>query len=104
MRFFGYFKGLPYERASKVNEEFDDYREFKNTIPKEKVIAHIESLMEWNTSLPTKDIFTGEKLWAGVYRDGDFVFPLDFLHYYKNYDIGIPYDYEAYLKTILPEE
>ena len=37
---------------------------------------------------------------AGQYIDGDFRFPLDFLHYYKNYNIGIPYEYEAYLKEI----
>ena len=104
MRFFGYFKGLPYERASKMNEEFDDYRKFKNTIPKEKVIAHIETLEAGLTSLPTKDIFTGEQLHAGLVIDGEFRFPLEFIHYYKNYDIGIPYDYEAYLKTILPED
>ena len=95
---FGYFKGLSYERAT---EDFEKYKDFRNDIPKEKVIAHIESLEEWLTSLPSEDIFTGEKLHAGKYEDGDFVFPLEFLHYYKNYDIGIPYEYEAYLKTIL---
>lgn len=46
-------------------------------------------------------MFTGEKLQEGVYQDGDFKFTLDFLHYYKNYDIGIPLEYEEYLKTIL---
>ena len=98
MTFFGYFKGLPYERAT---ESFDDYRRFKNDLSKEKIIAHIESLEEWLTSLPSYDIFTGEPLHAGMYIDGEFRFPYEFLHYYKNYDIGIPYDYEAYLKTIL---
>ena len=41
-----------------------------------------------------------DALKKGQYIDGDFRFPLDFLHYYKNYDIGIPYEYEAYLKEI----
>ena len=100
MILFGYFKGLPYKSAT---EEFEYYRGLKNTIGKDMVIAHIETLEEWNTSVPTKDIFTGEKLRAGQYHDGEFAFPLEFLHYYKNYDIGIPYEYEAYLKTILPE-
>lgn len=95
---FGYFKGLPYEDSE---ENFEDYRKFNNTIPKSKVIAHIESLEKGLTSLPTRELFTGEKLQAGIYEDGDFVFPLDFLHYYKHYDIGIPYSYEKYLKTIL---
>ena len=95
---FGYFKGMPYEDCE---ENFDDYRKLHNSISKAKVIAHIESLDKGLTSLPTKDLFTGEALQAGLYEDGEFVFPLDFLHYYKNYDIGIPLEYEAYLKTIL---
>lgn len=45
----------------------------------------------------SRDIFTGEKLTAGQYIDGEFRFPLEFLHYYKNYDIGIPPEYEEYL-------
>lgn len=95
---FGFFKGLPYEDSE---EKFEDYRGLKNSIPRDQVISHIESLDKGLTSLPTRDLFTGESLQAGIYLDGDFVFPLDFLHYYKNYDIGIPYEYEAYLKTIL---
>ena len=98
---FGYFKGLPYKIST---ENFEDYRKFRNDIPKEKVIAHIESLEQWLTSLPSKDMFTGEKLHAGLYEDGNFIFPLEFLHYYKNYDIGIPYEYEAYLKELFEAE
>lgn len=95
---FGYFEGLPYERAT---EDFDRYKSYRNEISKETVIGHIESLDEWLTSIPSEDMFTGEKLQAGKYMDGQFVFPLEFLHFYRNYDIGIPYEYEAYLKTIL---
>lgn len=98
MKSFGYFKWMPYEDSS---EEFGDYQKFKNGIPKEKVIAHMETLEKWATSLPTRDFFSGEPLLAGLFIDGEFVFPIDFLHYYKNYDIGIPYDYEEYLKGIL---
>ena len=36
----------------------------------------------------------------GLYDDGEFTFPLEFLHYHKYYDIGIPYEYEEYLKSI----
>ena len=89
---------MPYSIS---HENFDDYKRFKNKIPKEKVIEHIETLMPGHTSLPGRDPFTGETLYSGLYNDGNFVFPLDFLHYYKNYDIGIPYDYEAYLMEIL---
>lgn len=95
---FGYFRGMPYEDS---NEDFESYRNLKNSIPKDKVIAHIESLDIGLTSLPTKELFTGEPLQAGIYEDGEFIFPLDFLHYYKRYDIGIPYEYEKYLLTIV---
>ena len=98
MILFGYIKGMPYERAT---ESFEDYKQLRNDIPKEKVIAHMESLERWLTSLPSKDMFTGEKLHAGQCHDGEFRFPLEFLHYYKNDDIGIPHEYEAYLKTVL---
>ena len=98
MIFFGYFKGLPYEDSE---ESFDVYRTLRNNIPKQTVISHLESLDAGLTSLPSFDLFTGEPLHAGIFVDGDFVFPYEFLHYYKNYDIGIPYDYEEYLKSIL---
>lgn len=92
---FGYFEGLPYEES---RESFDSYREYQNTISKDTVIAYMEKLGFAITSLPSYDIFTGEKLQAGEYIDGEFSFPYEFLHYYKNYDIGIPYEYEEYLK------
>lgn len=95
MMYFGFFEGLPYKSAT---ESFDSYRRMKNKIPKEKVIAYIETLDVWATSEPSYEIFTGEKMRAGLFEDGDFTFPYEFLHYYKNYDIGIPYDYEAYLR------
>lgn len=98
MILFGYFKGMPYESAV---EDFEEYKKFKNQLSKEKIIEHIESLEEWLTSLPSYEIFTGEEMQAGQYQDGEFRFPLEFLHYYKNYDIGIPYEYEAYLKSVL---
>lgn len=94
---FGYFKGLPY---SKCNDNFEKYETYKNKLPRESVIAHIRSIDPWLACISTKDIFTGEKLTAGMYVDGDFRFPTDFLHYYENYDIGIPPEYEAYLVSI----
>ena len=97
MKSFGYFKGLPYPDA---DECFDDYKAFRNEIPKEKIIEHIETLEEWFTSLPSVEIFSGTQMQAGLYEDGEFVFPLEFLHYLKNYDIGVPYAYEEYLKTV----
>ena len=46
-------------------------------------------------------MFTGEAFNSGFYDDGEFKFPVDFLRYYKTRDIGIPYEYEEYLKKIL---
>lgn len=97
MKAFGYFKGLPYEDCE---EDFDRYRQFHNTIDKKAVIQHIKSLEEGLTTLLSYDFFTGEKLHTGIFNDGDFIFPSEFLHYYENYDIGIPYDYEEYLKSL----
>lgn len=95
---FGFFTGLPY--TTPCTENINDYKQFKNTLPKEAVIEHILSVEHGLTSLPSKDIFTGEKLHAGMFWDEEFTFPYEFLHYYKNYDIGIPYEYEEYLKSI----
>lgn len=95
---FGFWKGMPYGSAT---DEYKDFEQFKNTIDKEKVIRHIESLGNWMSSALSTDIFTGEQFNAGFYEDGKFRFPVDFLRYYKTKDIGIPYEYEEYLRTVL---
>lgn len=94
---FGFFEGLPYGDCAEV---FENYKKFHNKLSKETVIAHINTVENGLTSLPSYDVFTGEELQAGMFWDGDFTFPYEFLHYYKNYDIGIPYEYEEYLKSI----
>lgn len=93
---FGFFIGLPYETP--CDENFEEYKKFSNSISKEAVLKYLETVDFGLTTLPSYDIFTGEKLHAGMFWDGDFYFPYEFLHYYKNYDIGIPYEYEEYLK------
>lgn len=96
---FGYWQNQPYDGL--VTDEYDDFTKFKNTIDKKTVIEHIESLDDWLGSTQSHDIFTGEEFNCGFYIDGDFQFPVDFLRYYKTRDIGIPYEYEEYLKGIL---
>lgn len=101
---FGFFKGMAYGK-SYCTEDFETYRSFRNILPKEAVIAHIETLSAAYTSLYVTDMFTGVELGnGGLYDDGEFIFPIDFLHYYKNYDIGIPPEYEQYLEAILSDE
>ena len=95
---FGFWEGQPYKS---VTDGYEDFTNLKNTISKKKVIAYIESLDPWLGSTRSHDIFTGEEFNCGFYEDGEFQFPVDFLRYYKTRDIGIPYEYEEYLKTIL---
>lgn len=100
---FGFFKGMAYGE-SYCTEEFAAYRAFRNSLPKAVIIAHIETLPVAYASMRVTDIFTGASLGnGGLYNDGEYTFPIDFLHYYKNYDIGIPPEYEQYLKTKLPQ-
>ena len=95
---FGFWEGMPYGSRT---DHYEDFMAYKNTIDKSCVIEHVESLDDALATVMSTDIFTGEKFRAGIYEDGVFVFPVDFLRYYKTRDIGIPYEYEAYLKTIL---
>ena len=95
---FGFWEGMPYSAVTDSMEEFERYR---NTISKEIVIRRIESLPMGLSSAPSYDFFTGEEFNSGIYNDGEFTFPVDFLRYYKKCDIGIPPEYEEYLKTIL---
>ena len=96
--FWGYWKELPYDVDT--GETFEEYTKLRNTISREGVIRHLEKTPFSVMARVGEDIFTGERLELGQYEDGKFVFPWEFLHYYKNYDIGIPYEYEAYLKSI----
>ena len=96
--YFGFLEGTPYGEKT---DEFEDFKAIKNEIDKKTVIRHMESLDIGYASPRTKDLFTGEEFQVGIIHDGPFVFPVDFLRYYKSQDIGIPYEYEAYLKTIL---
>lgn len=97
-RLFGFWNGMPYGTTT---DQYEDFQQFKNSIDKEKVIHHIESLDDWTSGTMSTDIFTGEKFNAGFFEDGDFRFPVDFLRYYKTKDIGIPLEYEEYLKTVI---
>ena len=94
--YFGFFDEMPYGVTTDLFDDFKKYVQV-NTIDKNKVVQHIESLSFAATSAPTSDMFSGERLQAGIYEDEKFRFPVDFLHYYKKYDIGIPAEYEEYL-------
>ena len=93
---FGCFEGLQYD--DNCHETFEEYRKYHNILPKEVIIQHIEQLPIAYTSMRTYDLFTGEKIGnGGLYNDGIYTFPIDFLRYYKTMDIGIPPEYEQYL-------
>lgn len=98
MRIFGLFEGMKY---GKCEEKFDSYKEIKNQLNKADVLAYLKALpIAGIAPMSVEDIFTGEPLeQAGVIDDGEFRFPIDFIHYYEQYDIGIPKDYEEYIAS-----
>lgn len=99
MKYFGFFKDMKYGDICK--DDFDEYRKIQNHVAREKILNYIKNLpIAAIVPMTVEDIFDGEEIeQAGLYEDGDFTFPLDFLHYYKKYDIGIPLDYEKYIRT-----
>ncbi len=107
MKEFGFFKGMEYDECE---ESFDDFRGHKNKLSKKQVLEYLRKLEPALAPMVlTHDIFTGERLSSppGVFYDGEFCFPIDFIHYFEKYDIGIPLEYEEYLiteKGIIPEK
>lgn len=103
MIYFGFFKGMKY---GKCDEDFEDYKEIKNRIGRDKILRYLESLsVSAVAPISTEDIFDGEGIeQAGIYEDGNFTFPTDFLHYYQKYDIGIPEEYEKYISLKMMDE
>jgi hypothetical protein len=100
MKYFGFFKGMSYDDS---NEKFEDYKNIHNLVSKKKVLEYLKSLpVDCYGMFETKDIFTGEVLEpCALICDGDFTFPYDFIHYFENYDIGIPMEYENYIRNQL---
>ena len=98
MKYFGFFKGMKYGRCE---EEFESYKNIENHLSKEDVLNYIRNLpIAGVAPMSVEDIFSGKPLeQAGIIEDGKFTFPIDFLYYYENYDIGIPNDYENYIET-----
>lgn len=77
----------------------NDYFEFKNTINKSNVLKHLKSLKKLLATAIDHDVISGEPIKEpGLLIDGPYKMPRDFIHYYETYDIGIPYEYEKYLK------
>lgn len=80
--------------------EFDLFKKFKNKISKNDILNHIKKLKYTISGNETEvyDIFSNEKICiAGHYMDSNFMIAREFPYYFKNYDIGIPYEYEEYL-------
>lgn len=98
---FGCIKGFAYSKS--YVEDYDDYLNYHNKLNKSVIIKHIHTLRKDPAAgPPNKDMFTGETiLGPGLYVDGDFVFPSEFLYYFEKYDIGIPYEYEEYLINVI---
>lgn len=98
MQYFGFFKGMKY---GKCEDDFESYKKISNSMKKTDVLKHLKTLpIAGVAPMSVEDIFTGEPIeQAGIIKDGDFTFPIDFIHYYEKYDIGIPIEYEEYLSS-----
>ena len=97
---FGFFQGMEYD--DDCDDVFEDYKHYKNRLPKSMIAAHIRSLPMSVFSFAVTDIFTGEYDGNGaLYNDGPFIFPVQFLRYFETYDIGIPPEYEEYLIRVV---
>lgn len=98
MKYFGFFKGMKYGNCK---DNFEDFKKIRNEIPKTEVLKYIKNLpIAAVAPMSVEDIFDGQDIeQAGIIEDGDFTFPLEFIHYYEKYDIGIPKEYEDYITT-----
>lgn len=98
MKYFGFFEGTNYDICEGT---FEDYQKIKNKLDKEVILDYLKSLqISAICPMTARDMFTGEMIEnAGIYEDGDFTFPTDFIYYYERYDIGIPLDYERYIAS-----
>lgn len=98
MQYFGFFKGMKY---GKCEDDFELYKKINNSMKKTDVLKYLKTLpIAGIAPMSVEDIFTGEPIeQAGIIEDGDFTFPIDFIHYYEKYDIGISIDYEKYISS-----
>lgn len=98
---FGLFKGTPIGLNKDIAEDFEEYKKYKNNLDKKDVIKYMKSLKNtFLAPMDNYDIFTNKSIVsAGFVMDGDFAFSIDFIYYYENYEIGIPEEYENYIKT-----
>ena len=102
-KLFGMFEGSDMsfkDDFSYLNEKFEEYKELKNELPKDKILSYMKKLTPCCLApMINHDIFSKKIIPnPGFFEDGDFIFPTDFLYYFENYEIGIPYEYESFLK------
>ena len=92
-------------KYGKCEDDFEAYKNIKNHLNKSDVLSYIKALpIAGVAPMSVEDIFSGEQLeQAGIIEDGNFMFPIDFIHYYEKYDIGIPVEYEKHIELVLKE-
>ena len=95
--YFGFFNGMKYGKSC---DDFKSYKRIINDLSKTEILQYIKALpISAIVPMSVVDIFDGQIIeQAGIIEDGDFIFPLDFIHYYEKYNIGIPKEYENYIK------
>ncbi len=107
--FFGNFIEAyikPDKKFLELYDSIENYKNIKNKLDKKVILNYLTDYIENSgnvgyASWDIKDIYTGERIQRMYIRDGDFSFTGEFWHHYKNYDIGIPLEYEEYIKKKL---
>ena len=98
-KYFGYLRGMPYGQDL-CDETFDDYPIMETDEERPKLLLHLKQLTPALTSEPTYDLVTGKPLQGGMYEDGIYGFPTDFVHYYMRGIVGFPVEYMDYLRDM----
>ena len=97
-KFFGFFTGMPYGHGL-CDETFSDYPIVETEYEKSKIVEHISSIFPAVTSEPTYSLIDGTALQAGMYEDGQYCFPTDFLYYHSAGLVGFPAEYISDLRS-----
>lgn len=94
---FGFFEEGEYGYVSDKLEDMAKMGLFGIDLP--AFFERLETLEFGLSSAYVTNAFTGKKIRRGIYEDGKFCFPSDYVQYLKEGRVGFPAEYAAYLKT-----
>lgn len=107
---FGFFEGNLFKR---VTDSIHDMISIKNELPKKAIIDYIESRTDqlgYSTMCYSNDQFVDViskdmlPYQPGIYTIDRFVFPVEFPYYMEKYGVGVPKEFEEFVKKELELE